>query len=227
MKKSLLLVSTLLSTIFFSLTTLAASTPEFGIDLENVNSEGKMVIDVGQGEEATSKLTLSNLDGTRNINIQLSLNEDARVAEKVLSKNWIKFATDKLTMAPGESKKIEYTVSIPSDTALGTYGGAVTATMTSYSNESVKSEMKSGVAAEVKVLFASAANIKVNVVKPTGKAKIDSGTASSDGKAASSSGFDVKSFFTDNWPWILAVIAILIAAKFALAGKNTDKKGKK
>ena len=192
------------------------STPLFGLNFKKVDEKGHIVLDLPAGEDATETMVLANFDDKNYITATLSIEDYSENPKENILKEWVKFSTKEMVLKPKESKELEYIVSIPKDTAAGTYRGSITATMTSYSDKPIDDKNSSS-AAVVKVLYASAGNLRVNVTN--GNTAIAS---TEEDKGESSE----KPFFQDNWKMLvgglilIAIIGMLIT-KFKL---NTKKR---
>lgn len=202
-------IKTMITTLLFigssSLVVAQNSSPEFGINAPNVNESGHVVANILQNEEKTDFIKISNLDSERRITIKLSVDPTSEDMKTNISKEWIEFASEEMILSPEESKEIEYTVKIPAKADPGTYSGYITATMISYSDSLIKTNDSN--TAEVKVLFAVAQRLTVNVL--------------------ASEKADTKNFFTENWAILLGGLVVLIIIVLLVTRSQSAPKGKK
>lgn len=226
MKKRLLeCFIVLAATLMVGTTAFADSTPKFQLKLENPDQEGFQVFNLEIGKEAKGLVIVTNQDDKRAIDLKFSLIQwEGFAVTDAIPQDWLKFASNQVTLAPKETKKIEYLIKIPKNAKAETLKGYITATMTAYFEQKIESEnadTNAGTGPKVEISMASASRIKINIVPEGAKASDVGGKEVATGTSQS---LGILGFLQSNAMLIILALIAIVGISIVVR-KSKEEKG--
>lgn len=214
MKKLLLLTTTLLflSTLFSFSPTANAGTPKFTFKKNPITDNS---YNLTKGSTVYDFITITNLDENRWLTI--------KAVPKGINERWFRIPEEEITLYPGESKELNYSIYIPENTELEETSVLLLINLNNYQKEKTENsnfQISLGIATEIKIKITEGEKITQNYQKipekktPT-KSMISIKTHTTIDK--------IYNFISANTNIVLLLIIVSLLIKLSITDRNIKK----